>query len=401
MMAMRRLWLLALTLLAACSAVSDPTRIVVEVESDLSVPRQLDRVTLEVTGQEIDGAAEADLRDKDLPRTVTLVHESGPLGPIYVTVHGWSGTTEVARKQVATWFQERRDAYLTILLTRDCLNVLCQDGESCEEGRCVPVDGDAGVVSVGDASVKRDAGGDAAAPRDAGADASTDAGRDAAVPSTDAAVADASTPPVDAGAQEDASTPPPPRGRRPTCTIDRPVQNDVIQVKTPFVLRGSCSDPETGDLTQGLVWTSQIDGPLAEGAVTTGSVRSAGAHQISLCAPDPRDASWIGCGAVEVQATVGPQPAAQIVSVTQLGSALPPYYTGAPITLTGIGSGASVTLSWTDSLQGPLGTGARVTLQSPQAGTHIVTLTVRDRDGKQASVTDTFLVRDRRQGPVP
>ena len=66
---MRRLaiFLSVLNCLVACTSEREgPPRIVVEVDSNLSVPDELDRIALDVAGQ---GAAQADLRTEGLPRT--------------------------------------------------------------------------------------------------------------------------------------------------------------------------------------------------------------------------------------------------------------------------------------------------------------------------------------------
>lgn len=414
---------LSIIALLGCSSEQESARVVITVRSDLSVPEELDRVTLEADGQSYEGSAEADLRVRPLPRAITLLHESGPLGPVRVRVRGFRGQQLVVSKELAVWFVPRREAEVEVMLQRDCVSVACEAGETCELGACVPIrDEDPGLDAGADAGDPSDGGDRDAGERDAGGpdasasdakvasdantpdaagktDASSDGGRgDANDAATDAGGAGDSG--SDAG---DAGTVPPGPGSRPVCTINRPVQNDLVQTNVSVTFRGGCTDPETGVVTSGLAWSSQLDGLLASGAETTGAFRSEGVHRLSLCAPDPREASLVGCGSIELEATATPQPSARILSVVQGDSSNPPYRTGPPIVLTGSGTGASVTLSWHDSLQGPLGTGGTATLRDPAAGAHTVTLTVRDRDGNEGIATTSFIVleRIRANDPAP
>lgn len=390
----------------ACASEPGVEVLVLAIDSDLSVPAELDRVTVSVEGQVTEADANADLRDKPLPRSLTLVHESGPLGPVHITVRGWLGERALVRKDVVGWFRRDGEAQLAVALERTCVDVACAVGSTCERGTCVEVAED--MRGVDDAQVPR-------------ADARVTPQRDAELPPSDAADAnvdprdaapgdaggsgsppdagphstvDAATP-VDAG---DPQGPPdsgvigPPPGNPPLCTIVRPRPGDAVQTRADLIVSGSCSDPETGAVTSGLGWTSQLDSTVAQGGMAVGRLRTAGTHQLSLCASDPRAPQLLGCATVSVLATNTAQPSAQILTISQGAGSLQPYVTGTTILLTGSGSGASVALSWRDSLQGPLGTGSSVSLVAPRAGRHTVTLTATDVDGNVQTASSTFYV---------
>jgi hypothetical protein len=140
---------------------------------------------------------------------------------------------------------------------------------------------------------------------------------------------------------------------------------------------------------------SQVEGALGPGGTLTVMLHMTGRQRLTLCASDPRDVMIMGCANVEVIATDVAQPTALITSVSQDGSEAPPFVVDQPIQLRGVGTGAGVTLSWSDSMQGDLGTGTMVTIEAPTAGQHTVTLTARDRDGKTATRTVEFTVRPR------
>jgi hypothetical protein len=385
----RVLWLLA-ALSIACTeggAVGDDATLTLRITSNLRVPQELDRVTVRVAGQDSPFDPEADLREHPLPRTLTLVHESGPLGPFPVTVRGFFGTQLVVQRDLTASFPAAGNADLTVDLDRSCRNIACAPGETCESGRCVAVEGeDAGL----DASVS-DAGRDAS---DAGRDASDaqdasdegDATLDAQAP--DAADADAGEQPDtsldDAGHDAGAAQP-------PTCTITLPVTGDAYQTGTLFPLRGSCSDPETGALSA-LTWLSSQDGLLGNGSAVDARLTSASAHRLSLCAPDPRDAMVVGCASVDISATTTTQPSATIASITQGNISASPYSASTALSLLGVGTGAGVTVSWSDDVQGALGSASSATLATPFVGRHTVTFTVLDRNGVQRSATQSYLV---------
>ena len=53
-----------------------------------------------------------------------------------------------------------------------------------------------------------------------------------------------------------------------------------FQVGAPISFSGSASDPEDGDLSNALSWTSDRDGAIGSGAAFTSSALSVGTHQI-------------------------------------------------------------------------------------------------------------------------
>lgn len=409
---------LLIVLCAACTADPSVTSLVVIVSSDLAVPDDIDRVTVETPGLAASEAPSADLREKPLPRSILLVHESGPYGPVRLAVSAWRGAELVVRRELQTTFVADQQSYLEVQLEDTCSGVFCAAGFTCGDGACV------GVPSVDPQSqldsgpwapnAQRDAGKPDTGSSDAGDAGVVDdpqaleAGLDSSVPDSATSPGDAgnladsgTTPdsgasvdgavPIDAASPVDANVPPGP-GALPVCSITRPLGGDSAQVGAPLALVGSCNDPETGVLTTGLVWSSQLDGELATGGVASTVLRSVGTHIISLCAPDPRDVVRRGCASVQLVALAPPQPTARITSIRQAGSELDPFVTGTPIVIQGVGTGLAVTLTWTDSLQGALGTGSEVSLTMPVVGRHVITLLVRDENGLQASVTRSFMV---------
>ena len=367
----RFLWtfsLLFVGAITACGGDSPRTQLVVTVDSDLRAPSEIDRVTLDMGAHATAKSGSADLTAEPLPRTVGLVHESGPLGPFVVKATGWLGDQRVVEREVETSFVSGKTTKLTITLSSACKDMFCDVGMTCVAGGCELVErggtDDAGTDDAG----ADDAGAGDAGAGDAGAG---DAGADAAS--------------ADVGAS-------------PVCSIDLPVMGDAYQTNARIALSGHCS--ENGTLTEGLSWSSDISGDIGAGPTDTAKLTEPGTHTISLCAPDPADSSVTGCTSVEILVTDTPQPSGSIDSLQQNRSTKQPFSDNAAIRLTGSGSGAGVTLSWSDNLQGDLGSGESVSLDNPVIGHHVVTLTVTDRDQKSTTVSSDFVVLSARQSSL-
>jgi len=162
------LWLLACAcaLCSACVSELGDTAILLTIDSDLSVPDELDRVTVEGAGFDTESAPSADLSVKPLPRSITLRHESGPYGPLEITVTGYRGEQLLVQRTLRTAFVPGYVTSVLVQLTRACANVMCGTGLTCEEGTC------RGVAQVVMDAPKPDAATptsmDAATPLDAG-----------------------------------------------------------------------------------------------------------------------------------------------------------------------------------------------------------------------------------------
>ncbi|HEY6877311.1 MAG TPA: hypothetical protein VI299_04790, partial [Polyangiales bacterium] len=308
--------------------------------------------------------ASADLSKQGLPRTIGLLHDSGPLGPVDIKVTGLHATMQMVEKELVTAFAEGETTELHVILERACLNKICGAGETCMAGMC-------GAIPVLKAGEEPDAG-----PRDGG---SRDSG-----PGPSEAGTDGSTDSGSAGA-----------GNKPTCAITLPADGDTYQSGHAVKLQGKCMDVESGVLTAGLTWTSDQNGSsIGNGAsATTMALTKLGSHSITLCAPDPADATVQGCASTTIKIASTPQPAVSIGSMAQGQKTTSPFVASAgAITFTSTATGAGIRVEWKDSIQGVFGTGADGTLANPQIGKHHVTLTVTDRDGATATDERDFIV---------
>lgn len=140
---MRRasLAILGAALAAACSA--PPTEILVEVDSDLAVPGELDSIVVTFTHPDGAPTREATARlgagEAPLPRTAAMVHEGGPLGPYRVVVSGRLGGATVVERAGELTFVEGEIRVWRVRLTRSCAGMDCGD-QTCAAGACRAVD---------------------------------------------------------------------------------------------------------------------------------------------------------------------------------------------------------------------------------------------------------------------
>jgi len=187
--------LLALLCLAGCqSETVARTEILLVVDSDLGVPEQLDRIEVHVqgpSGPPQDASAVLGAEGDALPRSVGLIHEGGPLGPLHATVQGMLAGQVVLTREARLTFLAGKTLVLPLHLVARCLDVVCEE-QTCGELGCTSIDVDplslapyAGVepglaldadAAAPDAAVEPDA----AVPPDAGGrDGAVDSARDA------------------------------------------------------------------------------------------------------------------------------------------------------------------------------------------------------------------------------
>src|SRR5262249_31347897 len=149
---------------------------------------------------------------------------------------------------------------------------------------------------------------------------------------------------------------------------------------TAITFSGSASDPDQGDLSASLSWSSNRDGNLGSGASVTRTLSSLGVHTITATVKDSAGAT--------ASKTLS-------VTITNTAPVIGPLYVsaaeverGTPVTFSGSASDAedgdlSAALQWSSSRDGSLGTGGSVT-RTLSVGSHTLTATVTDRAGASA-----------------
>ncbi|MBI2848693.1 MAG: S8 family serine peptidase [Chloroflexi bacterium] len=108
-----------------------------------------------------------------------------------------------------------------------------------------------------------------------------------------------------------AAAPPGPVNNPPTVTITSPTSGSSFPSGATISFGGTSNDPEDGDLTASLVWTSSLDGQIGTGG-SFSKVLSDGSHAITASVAD----SGGKTGSASINITVGTPPPAPTLSVT-------------------------------------------------------------------------------------
>lgn len=80
--------------------------------------------------------------------------------------------------------------------------------------------------------------------------------------------------------------PPPPQDFPPTVTINSPANGSTYSSGAVISFQGSATDPENGNLSASLIWTSNVSGQIGTGASFSRTL-TAGAHTITASVTDP------------------------------------------------------------------------------------------------------------------
>jgi hypothetical protein len=172
----------------------------------------------------------------------------------------------------------------------------------------------------------------------------------------------------------------------PTVTITAPSQDTTVAAGTPLNLVGSAADPEDGDLSGSIEWSSSTDGALGSGASLTTSSLALGWHTITASVAD--GAGQTATATVRVRVAQNKVPSIAITSPSQDTTVT----VGDPVTLTATATDAedgdlSGSVTWTSSLDGSLGSGASLVTSSLSLGTHTVTAAVSDAAGQERTAS--------------
>ncbi len=193
---------------------------------------------------------------------------------------------------------------------------------------------------------------------------------------------------VDATAAVGGTTP---VNQAPVVNITNPADGGTFDSGSTVVFEGTAND-EDGDLSTGIVWSSDIDGSLGTGASVSYQL-SDGTHTITAEATDSESLTGSDTITVTVETTVSNEtPVVSIISPAD-GSI---YEYGITVTFTGTASDTedgdiSTNIAWVSDLDGSVGTGA--TVSTPlSSGTHLIIASVTDSGGASADASITVTV---------
>jgi hypothetical protein len=178
----------------------------------------------------------------------------------------------------------------------------------------------------------------------------------------------------------------------PAVTILTPGDGARVVIDDPVMFAGQAIDPTEGDLSTGLVWTSDLDGPIGAGAGFTIATLSEGIHRIAASAAD--SGGRVGSG--QVTLTVAPPSAPPDVTIVDPDAGAV-VARGQWVELTARvqdpeDGNISHLTRWTSSRNGFLGTGASLRTSGLSRGVHQLTASVVDSTGVDGSASVTIEV---------
>ncbi|MBI4320050.1 MAG: S8 family serine peptidase [Chloroflexi bacterium] len=187
----------------------------------------------------------------------------------------------------------------------------------------------------------------------------------------------------------------PPTGR-PSVSITSPANGSTFHVNQSITFTGTASDPEDGDVTASLVWTSSINGQIGTGGSFAVSL-SEGSHTITATATD----SGGNTGSASVSITVVND--APVVAILQPVNGAT-FSSGTSITFEGTASDTedgslTSSLAWTSSKDGAIGTGG-IFARVLSDGSHTITARATDSSGKTGSASIGITVGSPPSGPT-
>ena len=169
----------------------------------------------------------------------------------------------------------------------------------------------------------------------------------------------------------------------PTVTVTSPPEGASFIEGTPVDLVASAADPEDGDLSAGLAWTSSIDGALGTGGVLQVNALSLGDHLLTASVVDSLGAD--GSSSVTINVRINQPPAISLTTPTD-GST---HYAGDTIVFTASATDPddgdlSESIVWSSDVAGVFGIGASIQRNDLAVAVHAVTASVTDAQGATA-----------------
>jgi len=180
----------------------------------------------------------------------------------------------------------------------------------------------------------------------------------------------------------------------PLVIVTQPTSGGTVAAGTAVTFTGSASDPQDGDLTAALVWSSSLQGQIGTGGSFSRSDLVAGTHLITATATDSGSLAGSDAISLTVQAPSNTPPTV-LISLPTNGSSV---QVGTSVSFLGSASDSqdgnlTASMTWNSNLQGALGTGGSFSRSNLVVGTHTITASAVDNGGLTGSAGVTLTVQ--------
>ena len=182
-----------------------------------------------------------------------------------------------------------------------------------------------------------------------------------------------------------------PGGTPPSVSISTPADGASVISGDSVDFAGSAHDAEDGDLTVDLQWTSDLDGSFGKGGSFSSSTLSTGTHTITASVTDSDAEAGSASLTLIVRESTSNEPANEPPTATIDSPADGATFNqGETVTFTGSATdfedgSLTVSLEWSSSRDGTLGSGGSLAMSALSVGTHTVTASVVDTAGASGS----------------
>ncbi len=179
----------------------------------------------------------------------------------------------------------------------------------------------------------------------------------------------------------------------PVVQILSPANGSSFTQGVSVSFSGSANDPQSGNLSSALVWTSSMNGQFGTGASVSTSALSVGTHTITARATDSGGLQ----GSASISLTINAPNTPPVVQILSPGSASS-FNQGSAVSFSGSSNDAqsgnlSAGLVWTSSISGQIGTGASFSTSALSVGSHLITAQSTDPGGLVGSATITLNIQ--------
>lgn len=178
----------------------------------------------------------------------------------------------------------------------------------------------------------------------------------------------------------------------PTVTISSPANGAHFTEGATVNFVGTATDPQQGDLTAMIDWSTSNPGHIGTGGTVSTSTLLAGPHTITATVTDSDGNS----DSKTIDIIIDPAPTMPTVSITSPANGTH-FFEGAAVGFAGNASDPqdgdlTAAISWTSSINGLIGSGGSVSTLALSVGTHTITATVTDIDGNSDSKSIDIII---------
>ena len=178
----------------------------------------------------------------------------------------------------------------------------------------------------------------------------------------------------------------------PTVSIASPADGSVFPVGVTIDFSGVGDDVEDGDLSAAIAWNSDRDGPLGTGNTLSTGALSVGIHQITARVTDSHAMS--ATAVISIEVSDGNTPPVVTIGSPAGGSS---FDEGALVSFSATASDSEdgnldAFIDWRSDLDGALGSGPSIVSNALRRGTHQITASVSDSNGRVSETSISIAI---------